>query len=158
MKKLIWLVLVFVLVFAFASSAVAKPPDHFKFFYTEPPFVEVTCDGFDVMDNVTADVQESWYYDQDGNLIRMHWHVHGVDHLYNSEAPEKFIEGNFIWNAQIDLVSGKEQYNGNFWHFTVPGYGQVYFESGRFVYQDGDLVFERGRQNFDEALLCSLLE
>ncbi|MBW7882134.1 MAG: hypothetical protein H3C34_05760 [Caldilineaceae bacterium] len=82
-----------------------------------------------------------------------------MDRLYNSEDPAKFLEGKYTFTQQIDLLTGEVTYNGMFWHFLVPGYGNVYFISGHYILNsDGEFVFARGRQNFDTTLLCALLE
>ncbi len=158
MKTLASVALTLVLLLSFTIPASANtPPKHERFSRTED-YVEVECEGFDVRDSVTADVRLTTFFDRDGTEVRKTWHETGVDHLYNSEDSDKFIEGKYTFTQQIDLLTGEQTYNGLFWHFVIPGYGNFYFLSGHYILNsDGEFIFGRGRQNFDETLLCNLL-
>ena len=107
-------------------------------------FLAADCGDFLIWDHAVGGFTETTFFDKDGNPVRVTLHVRGLDHLYNTTNPAKAIEGNFSWNSQLDLQSGEEMRTGPVWHITAPKYGSLYFETGRWVWTNGELLFQTG--------------
>jgi hypothetical protein len=84
-------------------------------------------------------------------------HGTGTDNFYNKADPDISLSGHFVHNVKYDLVANEEYHFGVPYHITVPGYGTVLVEAGRW-FADGRVV---GKHSFsdsqDMAQFCWLM-
>lgn len=143
----------------FALPALAVPPDPMEIPFN-PSYEVADCGTFQVMNHEESTLRLTFFYDGEGNLVRVNQYWSGTDYLTHSET-EKSIASNFTNHAVIDLTTSTVRQGGIFWHVTVPHQGPVFFETGQYVILDiedpePDITFH-GVSNLDEEALCSLL-
>lgn len=156
MRKLAVTILVLMLLVTYVTPALAIPPDHSEFSFTDE-YELYNCGDYRIMDYAEFYVSQTSHYDQDGNWIRSILHGRGTDLLYN-ELTGKSVEEAFRWNAHIDERTGEGSYTGAGWRLTIPGYGPVYFNTGREVNDaSGTELVNVGRHYSDFEGLCTLL-
>ena len=151
------LALAFVLLLAVPVSA--TPPvvetvsaeDDYVAFDNDP------CPGLVIRDHEVYTYTKTSYFDDQGNLVRTQIHAVGTDNLYNPMNPDVVLSGHFVHNFLIDERTGEQTDFGIPYHITVPGYGTVFVEAGRW-FPDGRRV---GKQSSgdpkDMEQFCSLL-
>jgi hypothetical protein len=96
------------------------------------------CPGFEVWDHEILTWSAWDYYDAEGNWVRYQLHVSGTDNVYNPANPGVVLSANFVGKL-VFTRDGELLKIGIPYHFTVPGYGAVYVEAGRW-FADGRIV------------------
>ena len=117
------------------------------------------CPGIEVRDHEVFTVRVTYYFDNDGNMLRFKYHAIGTDNFYNQQNPGVVLSGSFTHNGEIDLRTGESKSTGIPIHITVPGYGTVLVLAGHWsVFPDDHLA---GKDSFEDpediAVFCSLL-
>ena len=148
--------------------ALAGKPDFYA--YDDAYTIEIVdCGDFSVMDDILefGDIKD--FYDKDGNFVRTQIYLTGFDDLYRDDDP-----GGVRLSGKAN-ISGRVSYNedgdelwtqsGKAVAIMVPGYGPIFLDAGRLVYNvdDGwDLIFSAGKRhdwNFGEfEALCNYFE
>jgi len=151
-----------------ALPAQANKPDFDT--YEDAYTIEIVdCGDFSVMDDVLEFGDIKIFYDKDGDFVRAQMIITAFDDLYRDDDPEgvrlsgkahisglvSFDEnGDELWTQQGKAVA-----------IMVPGYGSLFMDVGRLVYNVHDgwtLIFSAGRQhdwNFgDFEALCGFFE
>jgi hypothetical protein len=115
------------------------------------------CPGIVIRDHEVYTYTITSFFDNQGNLVRTQIHAIGTDNLYNPLNPDVVLSGHFVHNFLIDERTGEQTDFGVPYHITVPGYGTVLVEAGRW-FPDGRSV---GKHSFgdpkDLEQFCSLL-
>lgn len=115
------------------------------------------CPGLVIHDHEVYTYSMTTFFDNQGNPVRTQIHVVGTDNFYNPMNPDVVLSGHFVHNVLIDERTGEWTDFGVPFHITVPGYGTVLVEAGRW-FPDGRRV---GKQSFsdpkDTEQFCSLL-
>ncbi len=115
------------------------------------------CPGIEVWDDEFVTYTLKTFFDNKGNPIRVQIHATGTDNFYNPMNPGVVLSGHFVHNFWQDLRTGELIENGVPVHITVPGYGTVLVEAGRW-FADGRIV---GKHSFSDASdmtqFCALL-
>lgn len=115
------------------------------------------CPGIEVWDNESVTYTLKTFFDNKGNPVRMQIHATGTDNFYNPMRPGVVLSGHFVHNFWQDMRTGTWTENGVPYHITVPGYGTVLVEAGRW-FADGRIV---GKHSFSDASdmtqFCALL-
>ncbi|MCW8924700.1 MAG: hypothetical protein OQJ84_00425 [Xanthomonadales bacterium] len=129
----------------------------------------VDCGDFSVMDDVMEFGDIKTFFDKDGNFARTQIVIQAYDELYRDDDPEGVrLSG----KAQISGLVSFDENGDELWTqqgkataIMVPGYGSLFMDVGRLVYNvdDGwDLIFSAGKQhdwNFgDFEALCEFFE
>lgn len=151
-----------------ALPAQANKPDAYTVEY--PAFGEIVdCGDFSVMDDawVIEDIKD--FYDKDGNFLRSQLIITAFDDLYRDDEPEGVhLTGTAHISARISFDENGDALwtqQGKAVAIMVPGYGPIFLDAGRLVYNmdDGwDLVFSAGERhdwNFGEfEALCGFFK
>lgn len=115
------------------------------------------CSDFDVWDHTVGVYRDTYYYDGQGNLLRIHSHWSGTDTVYNPDNGIEF-SGRFSVNWWYDALTGEETYSGQAWNITAPGYGAILKENGHNDTATGQLV---GQHDFSDpealARFCAIM-
>jgi hypothetical protein len=125
-----------------------------------------SCEGFDVLIDYVVMVHGMLIYDKDGEAVQKVElnKVLGQDTYYNSEDPELFLLGgpgevnHNRWNLEDGMYYG----SGIPFKVRVPGYGTIFYETGRMVFDTStwELVSNTGQNQYHEAdieALCKFL-
>lgn len=165
MRKTYITALISAIILGLSVNIWAYPP------FSETSFIEddlhvADCDGFTVRTLATTRVTETFFFDRDGNPVRLRISAHVTDSIYyNSVDPTIYIQqgasgagenGQFL----INLVTGTVQVTGAVWRITLKGIGPLFIDVGRH-YWDGDSWAISGTTIFPEAgtgsALCEAL-
>lgn len=132
--------LLMILVAAPAASAV--PPEKFNYEFDEV-FLLGSCDGFDIYQDDHAKVAETWHYNRDGSVDRIHFHMDFEGVVYNEQDPSKTLPGSGHVNADTDESFEVWTQRGLYYKVKLPG-GGVVIDAGPFVVDvsSGEPVFD----------------
>lgn len=160
-KKVVLSIVLMVFVLALlAGVAYAAPPVRLEF-YDDTPYQLADCGDFQVINYPEYTFQYKFFFDNDGNLVRVHQLWSGVDVLTNSVTGYA-INSPFTNYAVFNETDFSVHQGGVFWHVIVPHEGQVYFQAGQFAsidYTDPNAEISfTGATNLDVDGLCSLLD
>lgn len=142
----IWLILC--LIVPLTASAAKPDSGGETFFFEADPLVN--CGDFWIVDDTHMDYSWREFYDKDGNWVRAAERYSFDDDLYHADFPDGIhLYGNAQANHQWFYKDGE------FWHkvtgpvvgITVPGYGQMFFDAGQFIFVDGELEFIHGKNH-----------
>jgi hypothetical protein len=133
-----------VLLFLVAGTASAIPPTTDRFSASGSALF-VSCAGFDIIVNYDFVAMTTYYYDQNGNLVRVRRYGHGTGELVNTangntltgSSPSMFFDNyETQTTTQVGLIL----------HNTIPGQGIVALDAGRVVidWATGAVIFEGG--------------
>lgn len=142
------------------TTVSANPPDRFVV-YDDTPYILADCGDFLVENQPDYTFQITLFYDNDGNLEKVHQLWYGDDVLVNMDTNQS-ISSSFHNSAVIYPNEVTVHQGGVFWHITLPHQGLVFFQSGHYIAIDYDQnppteeTFT-GVTNLDGAALCSLL-
>ena len=158
MKKLALFVVAINLVFWFASPVLASAPVVEKHdVVLNYPMSDQPCSNGEIWDYEVFTYTLTTFTDQQGNPQRISIHAVGTDNFYNPANPDLKLSGHFVHNFSVNLITGEVAEFGVPVHITVPGYGTVLVEAGRW-FADGRIV---GKHSFtdtsDIAQFCSIL-
>lgn len=139
--------------------ALAVPPDHIEFPNSQS-YLVADCGDFEVINYEQSTIRLTFFFDSEGNPVRVNQFWSGTDTLTNS-VTGKAVASDFHNHAVYDLSTSTVHQSGVFWHVNVPHQGQVYFMAGQvigidFEQPDAEITFT-GAMNLDEEMLCSLL-
>ena len=140
--------------------------------YTDeyPVFYEIVdCGDFTVVDDAWEIDKVKDFYDKEGNFLRSQIIITAFDDLYRDDEPEGV---HLTGKAQISGLVSYDENGDELWTqrgkaiaIMVPGYGSLFFDAGRLVFNvdDGwDLIFVAGRQHDwnlgDFEALCTYFE
>jgi hypothetical protein len=182
MKSLYALLLVLLFILVAAVPVYASPPVHSELEVGgDGQIDDLVCpQGFEVWDNLTAELTWTEQYDKNGNWVRTDWHKHGVDRVHREGAAEPVLSGAFNLNCHVvpytgDLCTAQapnfctiENCTGVDWNIQVPGAGTVFHSAGLMNMIDEwtpDWSSETmlampkrvGLEEFDVAGLCAAL-
>jgi hypothetical protein len=125
-----------------------------------------SCEAFDVYTDYDVMLHVTAVYDNKGNLAKERFKadVVGRSIYYNSNNPTIFLMGG-PGEMEIDhlnIVKESIFATGLMWKVTVPGYGAIFLETGRLVwdFNIGENLYNTGHnQFFDEDLkaVCKAL-
>jgi hypothetical protein len=116
------------------------------------------CPGIVLRDHSVGTYRNTWFYDNEGKLLRYHSEWSGVDNLYNAANPDFVLSGHFSANYFENYVTGEISAPGTYWSITVPGYGTVFKEAGLWKSRTDRLVGIHTSLDPEKmALLCLLL-
>lgn len=138
MKPAVVLTLAFVLLLLMVAPAYAGPPDIVTGTFTldyEP--IPGICPDFPVYQLEVGTYREAYFYDNQGNLIRMKGHYAATDEWYNYNDPTKRLIGPLNASIEVDFVTGETTAQGVLTGVRVPGYGTVLMWAGRLVSSPG---------------------
>jgi hypothetical protein len=157
----IGLILAALVTFTPWSIARAARPDVLGPVHDEGVSEIADCGSFTVLDRFSIDFTLRFFYDKNGNLVRLLEHVSGTDTFINS-VTGKAYPTRFHNTVHIDPATGLGATTGVIYKLTVPGSGAVFMDVGRIVTnQAGDIItFQAGKHQFfsgDFAGLCRAL-
>jgi len=134
----------------------------------EDHFELVDCGDFQIWDDALIIMNGKDFYDRDGNYIRSQIMFLGFDDLYSTADPDGIhLTGTAHLNVRLTFDKNGDPLwvqQGIAVAIVVPGYGPVFMDVGRLVWNDatGDLVFSAGRHhdwNFGEfEALCDYFD
>jgi hypothetical protein len=158
MKKIALSIVLWLTVFLVASPAAAVAPVVEDGVFAENRKIDQQpCPGIEVWDDEVATYTLTTFFDNKGNPVRMQIHATGIDKFYNPMNPAVVLSGHFVHNFWLDFRTGALTETGVPLHITVPGYGTVLVEAGRW-FADGRVV---GKHSFSDASdmtqFCALL-
>lgn len=158
-KRFASIALAVVLLVVAVVPALAVPPDRMEF-RSNPTYEVADCGSFKVMNHEKSTIRLTFFYDTEGNLVRVNQFWSGTDTLTNSETGAS-ISSDFHNHAVFDETTATVRQSGIFWHAIVPHHGPVFFQTGQVVaigydQPDPDVTFT-GATILDETMLCSLL-
>jgi len=156
-RRLFFVGLAAVLALASISAARAAAPVH------STEIIDVSgsshCDGFDVIENAAVTADYISFFDNAGNLVRVHGHDTYNGTLTNTATGTivSAHRGPQNWSFNLD---GTAVGRGVFFLLNIPGRGNIRHDVGRVTfYPDGTHSFQ-GRHEFfpgDEAQMCAAL-
>jgi len=163
MKLAVVLALALMLLAAVPVSA-AKPVVIDWVYEDDNVWSAAPCPGFDVWDHEVLNVRTTLFYDDEGNLLREISLLKGTNTLYTLENPGVELVGETAITIHYNYVTGTGYGTGLISNLTIPGYGTVFVQAGRWdqnlypVYPDSHLA---GKDSFgdpeDIEQLCSYL-
>ena len=157
MKKVIQITSVVIAVLLGVGAAWAIPPlkgsDFFDIdFCADPVFELYDCGGgLKICEQVLIELDWKIFLDRDGNEKKYWEHQKLVGGLAEVGKTDNFLPYNplsLTWT--VDLIEGGQVITGIFALVTVPGYGQIFRDVGRIVFDDfgGELFFEAGEHEY----------
>lgn len=168
MRRVIIILAALLLTLALAMPAAAakpqpQPPSDWDDFY---PAVE-TCDGFTFSYRNAGHLEETYYYDGAGRLVKTLAQVSGTETLINDDTG-KSIGGHYEYNVYVTMLSWEPPYtwtrlySGVFVNIRAPGEGTVLHRAGQFSeLVEGGIVLEtykeKGAAKFDDPAVCRAL-
>lgn len=120
------------------------------------------CGDFDILVDTVGVWSYTYFYDEDGKMVKEMQKTWGTDTLYHEDYPENGISGDFHDNriaffdpGSGDLISG--HYAGTPWNVHIQGVGPVYRLSGPAFFEGTyeNFVKEAGKFSFDQEALCA---
>ena len=127
----------------------------------------VDCGDFWVVDDSWEIDKINEFYDKDGNFVRLQLIWTTYDDIYRDDEPEgAHLFGKSHVSARISFdENGDELWTqqGQVVNITIPGYGPLFFDAGKVVYNvDNEIIFSAGKRhdwNFgDFEALCAYFE
>jgi hypothetical protein len=146
--KLVLIGLTLCLIFPLTASAAKPVSGGDSFFFEADPLI--FCGDFWILDDTLMDYSWREFYDKDGEFVRAAERYSFDDDLYHEDFPDGIhLYGKAQANHQY-FFKGDE-----FWHkvtgavvkITVPGYGQMFFDAGQFIFVDDELEFIHGKNH-----------
>ena len=141
-----------------ASAAFATGPSTELISEPYGPFTQ-SCGSFEVEYSGTNENRITTYYDQAGNPVRIVAHKQLRETDRNTSSGKTIeVRGNVT--IVIDLVAGKETYNGYLFLANDPGSGVVIQDTGKIVFDsDGAVVVHGPHEVFESqgAIFCDAL-
>jgi hypothetical protein len=132
--------------FAFAGSASAIPPDTVDLGTDTGDELLVKCGTFDIRDDFVVEGTMTTFYDRNGEPVRIRFHFRYVDRFYNSETGKEYTATTANTIDFVDVQSGQLDAMGLEYLLTVPGVGVVILDAGKLIETaDGEVVFESGK-------------
>lgn len=148
-----------IIVLALSSVVWAAAPQRRSKEVEFEPMPVADCDDFQLLYAGTARYNYTLFYDNSGNLVRVHYHHAGVDRFINAESGQE-VSGKYAHMAHDDL-DGTFRETGLFWPITIAGSGATFFAAGHVTihYDDSGVVdfTLRGIEVADLAALCAEL-
>lgn len=114
----------------------------------------VECDGFDVRTSGKEIDTEKYWFNEDGEPVRLQFSIHVTEsEYYNSNYPgisvsqgKKGAGENLTVN--IDLTTGDDHAGRNLFRLTIPGIGRVIWDNGSCFYDASEDALECSREPF----------
>jgi hypothetical protein len=125
-----------------------------------------SCGGFDVLLDYVVLVRGMLIYDKDGVAVQSveTWKVLGQDTYYNSENHDLFLLGGpgEVNHNRWDYRDGLYTNSGIPFKVRVPGYGSIFYETGRMVFNIStwEVLVNAGHNEYIDAdvdALCRFL-
>jgi len=148
--------LVLLLTFVLAMPANAVPPvgNSGDLDYDFPMF---TCEefGFDVYDTGTRHFSEKSYFDQDGNLVKIHGHASGIDTLHREGDYTRVLSSPYSEVYDWDAVAMEMKYSGVIFNIHLPEGRIVLKEAGTGIFNASEELIKRaGIELVDTDAMC----
>jgi len=177
-RRFTFLPLVLLLILMTAVAVYADRPEVVEDYDYEEELLVVDCADyghkFKVWDHAEGHVKSTWYHDDENNVVKVIWQVHGVDNLYEKSKPDKKSEPDYLASGPFNLTAHVYPYpdwslfwienvTGVNWNIQLPGKGTVYHESGLWTnidkpVKDGEELVEvvkrAGLEKRDFEMLC----
>jgi hypothetical protein len=120
------------------------------------------CGSFEVLDDFVQDITVTYFFDQQGELIKLLIQIQGTDSFLNSVTGKTFPPMHYHNMLVInDPASDIATFQGIVFRLTVPGLGVVFRDIGRITLdRQGNFYFEAAQHQYfegDIAGLCSAL-
>ena len=170
-KSFLVLLTLIVLLAIGAIPALADQPWMYTVPFYDPPAPSYIC-GFEAMYSSVGEMKLKWFYDNDGNFDRLQVKVTGVDTTTNP-ANGVTLSGKFNHTMVYDYEDripyqqspNSIAWHGLAWHYTYPGAGRVFFDTGNVVLYFDELGIVTGYSmagihqgfNADFSELCPVL-
>jgi hypothetical protein len=157
------LVLVILMAFFPWSAASAAGPVVEGPFHEEGTEELIDCGSFQILDVYEVNYIEKWFFDEEGNRLRLVEQVWGTDTFTNS-VTGKAYPMSFHNTVVVDFSTTPPQgaNMGVIFRLTVPGAGAVFLDVGRIVLDRQDNVyFQAGPHQFfdgDIEALCAAMQ
>lgn len=125
-----------------------------------------SCGAFDILGDWVGLRQLTLLYDKNGVLVRegFHYRVIGQSRYYNSTDPSVEVLGGpgEVNPGSYNFVNGTLVSSGDIWKIKLPGYGVIFHETGRTVFDLATFTIQRdtGQNQFNDqdfAALCEAL-
>jgi hypothetical protein len=147
-----------VLALAVSVPASAAPPTRSTFLLQGTEAL-ADCGSFQVLDDYDVTVEQTIYYDKDGNAVEIHQAIKGTDTYRHSVTGEAITMGSHFM-VHFDVATGLNSSTGLKYYLTVPGLGNVLLQVGHSVYNTntGTWEFVAGPHQLkegDTADLCA---
>ena len=97
------------------------------------------CDGFDVVDHAVGELNVTVWTGKDGAVQRFVTETRGTHYLRNS-ASGLAVNSAYHRRFMSDVSAERVQIVGPQHHVTVPGYGNVMFETGLIRFENGTMT------------------
>jgi hypothetical protein len=160
-----WLVasLALVLALAGAASVWAAPPQMFSG-EDVVSFTVGPCDGFDIVVEAVASWQAIEYYDNEGQLTRVHIHTDWDGTATNSVSGASVVDDGH-YSQFIDEIGEPDEtmtFRGLVFSWNIPGEGIAVLDAGTVTFDpEGNVLHIGGpHQQLQEgtAILCAALD
>jgi hypothetical protein len=170
MSKVFQVAVVTVVGLTLAGAAWAVPPEKYS-----DVLVYDGCDaqgdffplydcggGFVICEAAVIDWKAKLFFNKAGEPVR-YWEQQKLEGgLYELGNPDNFLPYNpLTLTYKFHYISGEEVVTGVWALITVPGYGQIFKDVGRVVWDsDGNVIFEAGEHQYfndDFAAVCAYM-
>jgi len=146
-KNILMATTITILLAAIALPVLAKPPDHFSYFYDEKPWTIADCGDFTVETRDTRIYLDGTvHYDKDSNPIKVitHWRGEGV--YWSPETGKEVTMDSNLINTFDYFETGETIATGIQFKITVPGAGTILMDVGRMIFQPWpNVIWEAGQ-------------
>jgi hypothetical protein len=135
----------------------------------EGPFHEegtselLDCGSFQILDRYELSYTEKWFFDEEGNPLKLFEQVRGTDTFANSVTGKAYTMS-YHNTVVVDFSTTPPQgaNTGVVFRMTVPGAGAVFLDVGRLVVdRQGSIYFQAGPHQFfngDVEALCAAMQ
>jgi hypothetical protein len=139
----------------FTAAAGAGPPETLWTFTIDEEQVLAECQGFNVVDHVTGVMSVTVWSDKTGAPKRIVTENRG-QHEFRNSATSVAVTSEFHRKFMTDIETGRTHVVGPAYHVTVPGAGNVLFETGTIKFENGALVRMAGQHDLMNGGLVHL--
>ena len=118
--------------------------------------VVAECDGFQVLDHVTGELNVTASYDKDGLLERLVTETRGRHDIRNS-VKNVAVSSSYNRRFVTAVDAGRTLITGPSYHVTVPGHGAVLIEAGAIMFENGEFraVGRHDAMSGDTQRICA---
>ena len=120
------------------------------------------ADPFLICETADIDFRYKYFLNNDEEFVRYWEQQKLIGGLYAVDDPDNFLPYNpLTLTYKFDYVSLEEVVTGVWALITVPGYGQIFKDVGRVVWDgDGNVIFEAGEHQYfndDFEAVCDFM-
>jgi hypothetical protein len=151
----------FLVALLIVSSPLAWGTTPLRYNFAAGGVFPLDCDGygFGLEWATEVEIRGTLFVDADENPVVWQSQNTGIVQIYRDDGIGDMLEGKRREMQKVDFSTGENIVNGGMEKFVVPGYGPLFFEVGRIVFDsDENILFAAGQHDDflnNTAALCA---